>query len=179
MAIINRYTGPAELTDGQKSDILHHRATGKRKCAGAYDPHVLVGPVKKARLIWAEWLDADKEPLDEAKRPPDRWLWGKIAIEKEGCEGHYRQHVMVEVKRGAKGTLPGIRETMKYKSANPPMRIRALQREWEAICDRVPYNPHRTPMEWSNGAPPICKDCISRANLYVSGFSSRTPTALP
>ena len=38
MAIINRYTGPAELTDGQKSDILHHRATGKRKCAGAYDP---------------------------------------------------------------------------------------------------------------------------------------------
>ena len=33
MATINRYTGLAELTDGQKSDLLHHRATGKRKCA--------------------------------------------------------------------------------------------------------------------------------------------------
>ena len=52
MATINRYTGPAELTDRQKSDLLHHRATGKRKCAGAYDPHLLVGPVRKARLIW-------------------------------------------------------------------------------------------------------------------------------
>lgn len=62
MATANRYTGPAELTDRRKSDFLHHRATGKRKCPGACDPHLLVGPVKKARLIWDEWLVADPTP---------------------------------------------------------------------------------------------------------------------
>lgn len=141
MATINRYTGPAELTDGQKSDLLHHRATGKRKCAGAYDPHLLVGPVKKARLIWDEWLVADPNPMQGPLPSADRYVYAQIGSEKKGFEGTYRHHVMVEVNR--RGRSP-IRQTLKHKSKNPTMRIGYGNQEWEAFRDRVPAHVNRS-----------------------------------
>ena len=142
MATINRYTGNAELADGQKSDLLHHRATGKRKCAGAYDLHLLVGPVKKARLIWDEWLVADPTSTTGPLPPADRYLFAKIGSEKHCFEGTYRHHVMVEVERG--GQTP-IRQLLKHKSKKPTMRIVSAQREWEAMCDRIPFHANRAP----------------------------------
>jgi hypothetical protein len=178
MAEVNRYTGPAELTDGQKSDILHHRATGKRKCAGAYDPHLLVGPVKKARLIWDEWLTSDKAPFEGPSLPTDRYLYAKIGREKSGFEGTYCHHVVVEADRTGKS---GIRQTLKHKSRNCPMRISYNGIEWEALCDRVPFNANRSPLVWSNGATigKRCKECQSRAGRYLAGFKNSQPCAVP
>ena len=176
MAIINRYTGPAELTDGQKSDLLHHRATGKRKCAGAYDPHLLVGPVKKARLIWDEWLTADRTSPTGPLPPPDKYLYAKIRSEKEGFEGTYRHHVMVQVNRGSQTP---IRQLLKHKSKKQPMRIFQLNQEWEALCDRVPAETNRIPLKWSNGQPLKCKECLSRAGRYMPGFRTSRPLSIP
>ena len=48
MAILQEYVGPWELNEGQRNALLHHRATGKERSAGAYNPRLLVAPVKKA-----------------------------------------------------------------------------------------------------------------------------------
>ena len=178
MATINRYTGPAELTNGQKSDLLHHRATGKRKCAGAYDPHLLVGPVKKARLIWDEWLVADPTPTTGPLPPPDRYLHAKIGSEKPGSEGTYRHHVMVEVERGNRTP---IRQLLKHTSKKQTMKIFRANQELEAMCDRVPFHANRAPLKLSNGQPidRRCKECLSRAGRYILGFQTSKLTVVP
>ena len=37
MRILNGYVGPAEMKEGDKMFILHHRAIGRHKSAGAYN----------------------------------------------------------------------------------------------------------------------------------------------
>ena len=63
MAILQEYVGPWELNEGQRNALLHHRATGKERSAGAYNPRLLVAPVKKARVIWEEWIAAESQKV--------------------------------------------------------------------------------------------------------------------
>ena len=78
-----------------------------------HNPHLLVGPVKKARLIWDEWLMADPTPTSGPLPPPHKYLYAKIGSEKPGFEGTYRHHVMVQVERGEQTP---IRQMLKHKS---------------------------------------------------------------
>ena len=85
---------------------------------------------------------------------------------------------MVEVERD--GHTP-IRLLVKHKSKKPTMRIVSAQREWEAMCDRIPRNDNRAPLRLSNGQPTHrrCKECLSRAGRYILGFQSSKPTVVP
>ena len=108
--------------------------------------------------------------------PPDKYLYAKIGSEKPGFEGTYRHHVMVQVERGDQKP---IRQLLKHKSKKPPMRIFQLNQEWEALCDRVPADTNRPPLQWSNGQPLKCKECLSRAGRYILGFQTSRPLSIP
>ena len=121
-----------------------------------------MGLVKKARLIWDEWLTADPAPTTGPLPPADRYVYAKIGSEKRGFEGTYRHHVMVQTERGNRTP---IRQFLKHKSKKPTMRIFCANQEWEAMCDRIPSQPHRAPLTLSNGQATRrrCKECLSRA----------------
>ena len=67
MAILQEYVGLWELNKGQRNALLHHRATGKERSAGAYNPRLLVAPVKKARVTWEEWMSAETQKVNDRR----------------------------------------------------------------------------------------------------------------
>ena len=77
MRILNSYTGGIhELKSEDKMFLAHHRAIGGQKCAGAYNPFHLVGPVKnKAHVIWQEWVAMCQVELPGPELP---WKWARL-----------------------------------------------------------------------------------------------------
>ena len=171
MAVVNRYTGAAELTDEQKSKLLHHRASGKGKSAGAYDPDHLVGPVRKARKIWDEFVAAQPEDPNEEGVAPDAYCYGRVSEQTKGLEGSLRHHVLVHE---CTPDQPGVRSRFRHKARNAPTRLVLDGTAWVPLCGFLPAKTKRAPLIVTDGLPTHlrCKECQGKAAIYVRGFSS-------
>ena len=121
MRILNSYTGGIhEVKEEDKMLMAHHRAIGGRKCAGAYNTFHLVGPVKKARFIWQEWLAMCQVESPGLELP---WKWARLKQQRGPTA--LRHHVLVSPKE-----RENIREQMKLKEGANPMFIRRNKQKW-------------------------------------------------
>ena len=162
MAVVQEYVGPWELTEGQRNALLHHRPTGKEQCAGAYNPRVLVAPVKKARIIWEEWISSVETKQKNHNTP---WIWGRISKATMRFEGELRTHVMVPV---------GTARKLTKASSNTPMTLKVDGTEWEPMCDHLPAKSFRAPLIQVNAPQKhlMCVNCSKRSARCVPNFSS-------
>jgi hypothetical protein len=162
MAILQQYVGPWELNEGQRNALLHHRATGKERSAGAYNPRLLVAPVKKAKVIWEEWIAAETQKVQNRHAP---WIWSRISKATMRFEGELKAHVMVPV---------GTARRLAKASASPPMNLSMDGMVWEPMCDHLPARTPRAPLMQIQAPQKhlICVNCWKRSDWYIPNFST-------
>ena len=95
---------------------------------------MLVAPVKKARIIWDEWMAAETQKVKEHTVP---WILVRISKATMRFEEELKTHVMVP---------KGAARKFAKASSSARMNLTMDGIEWEPMCDHLPARTFRAPL---------------------------------